>query len=484
MHLSIIVPARYIGNVMELVTTRRGSFKEMTYLDEDRVQLNFEMPLGEVIIDFYDQLKSRTQGYASLDYTFNSLLPADLVKLDVLVNGVSVDALSIITHRDEAYTRGRDLVNALRRLIPRPDVRCADSGVDWQPHRCSRNRKGHAQECPRQVLRRRHLAQAQAARKAKRGQGADEDGGKRRDPAGSLYGRAELERQRSEFEELATVRTPEQVIAGEELLRRIEGAPFTGPMLDVAPTRRTKVIGLNEGDVPAVMQLLERAFGPYEAVNARPDDDLRFELELSPLAQTENWRSAQRLHEIIAFLRSPEGCPWDRAQNWQSLAPKVVEEAYEVLDAIADGDAIGLAGELGDLLLIVALLTQIAEEQGSFTIEDVYETVNRKLIRRHPHVFGDEAADTPEAVLSTWHRVKREERGATSKSPNKYDRLPKSMPAISKAVVMREDAGDLATGIVLPDGATLLAMIEAAIFAGRDPEAELQAALEQKYATN
>jgi GTP-binding protein LepA len=119
MILTIIVPARYIGNVMELVTTRRGAFKEMTYLDEDRVQLNFEMPLGEVIIDFYDQLKSRTQGYASLDYTFKALQPADLVKLDVLVNGVPVDALSIITHRDEAYTRGRDLVTALRKLIPR-----------------------------------------------------------------------------------------------------------------------------------------------------------------------------------------------------------------------------------------------------------------------------------------------------------------------------------------------------------------------------
>jgi GTP-binding protein LepA len=119
MNLTVIVPARYIGNVMELVTSRRGTFKEMTYLDEDRVQLNFQMPLGEVIIDFYDKLKSRTQGYASLDYTFNALLPADLVKLDVLVNGVVVDALSIITHRDEAYSRGRELVNALRRLIPR-----------------------------------------------------------------------------------------------------------------------------------------------------------------------------------------------------------------------------------------------------------------------------------------------------------------------------------------------------------------------------
>jgi len=119
MNLTIIVPSRYIGNVMELVTTRRGTFQELTYLDEDRVQLNFKMPLAEVIVDFYDQLKSKTQGYASLDYTFDALRPADLVKLDVLVNGVAVDALSIITHRDDAYPRGRELVQALRRLIPR-----------------------------------------------------------------------------------------------------------------------------------------------------------------------------------------------------------------------------------------------------------------------------------------------------------------------------------------------------------------------------
>ncbi len=162
-----------------------------------------------------------------------------------------------------------------------------------------------------------------------------------------------------------------------------------------------------------------------------------------PYPRTENWRSAQRLHEIIAFLRSPQGCPWDRAQDWQSLAPKVTEEAFEVVDAIAEGDPAELAGELGDLLLIVALLTQIAEEQGAFTIEDVYETVNRKLIRRHPHVFGDDAADTPEAVLSTWQRIKHEERGTTTKPPSKYDRLPKSMPAMAKAVVMREDAGEI-----------------------------------------
>ncbi|MDQ3779751.1 MAG: translation elongation factor 4, partial [Chloroflexota bacterium] len=117
--ISIIVPSRYIGAIMELVTNRRGAYRDMHYLDEDRIQLRFDMPLAELIVDFYDHLKSRSQGYASLDYVFTRVRPADLVKLDVLVNGQPVDALSLITHRDEAYTRGRELVQTLRRLIPR-----------------------------------------------------------------------------------------------------------------------------------------------------------------------------------------------------------------------------------------------------------------------------------------------------------------------------------------------------------------------------
>jgi GTP-binding protein LepA len=117
--ISIIAPARYIGAVMELVTGRRGDYRELIYLDPERVQMKFEMPLAELIVDFYDQLKSRTQGYASLDYVFKDMRPSDLVKLDVLVNGQPVDALSLISHRDEAYARGRELVENLRGLIPR-----------------------------------------------------------------------------------------------------------------------------------------------------------------------------------------------------------------------------------------------------------------------------------------------------------------------------------------------------------------------------
>jgi GTP-binding protein LepA len=117
--ISIIAPARYIGAVMDLVTGRRGDYRELIYLDPDRVQMKFEMPLAELIVDFYDQLKSRTQGYASLDYVFRDMRASDLVKLDVLVNGQPVDALSLISHRDDAYSRGRELVENLRGLIPR-----------------------------------------------------------------------------------------------------------------------------------------------------------------------------------------------------------------------------------------------------------------------------------------------------------------------------------------------------------------------------
>src|SRR5258708_28176176 len=102
MDISIFTPSRYIGTIMDLVTTRRGTFKEMKYIEAERVLMTYQMPLAELIVDFYDHLKSRTQGYASLDYSFGGYHEADLVKLDLLVNGYPVDALSLILHRDKA----------------------------------------------------------------------------------------------------------------------------------------------------------------------------------------------------------------------------------------------------------------------------------------------------------------------------------------------------------------------------------------------
>ncbi len=119
MAITVIVPTKYIGTVMELVTGKRGTFQAMDHLDPQRVSLKYLIPLNEIVVDFYDQLKSRTQGYASLDYTLSGYQESDLVKLDILVNHQPVDALSLIVHKDSAYTQGRQLVERLRKLIPR-----------------------------------------------------------------------------------------------------------------------------------------------------------------------------------------------------------------------------------------------------------------------------------------------------------------------------------------------------------------------------
>jgi GTP-binding protein LepA len=117
--VSVVTPSQYIGTLMELSTGRRGIFQTMEYIDPERVLLTFELPLAEVIVDYYDQLKSRSQGYASLDYEEIGYREGDLVKLDILIAGEPVDALSLIAHRGRAIAAGRDLVERLRQLIPR-----------------------------------------------------------------------------------------------------------------------------------------------------------------------------------------------------------------------------------------------------------------------------------------------------------------------------------------------------------------------------
>jgi GTP-binding protein LepA len=116
---SVIVPKGFVGPVMELCTERRGRFDHMEYLSEERAVLIYELPLAEVVVDFYDQLKSRTRGYASFDYDIVGFREGDLVRLDVLIAGEPVDALSLILHRAGAYGRGRALVDKLREEIPR-----------------------------------------------------------------------------------------------------------------------------------------------------------------------------------------------------------------------------------------------------------------------------------------------------------------------------------------------------------------------------
>lgn len=143
-----------------------------------------------------------------------------------------------------------------------------------------------------------------------------------------------------------------------------------------------------------------------------------------------------KLVEIMAKLRSDEGCPWDREQTHASLRPYLIEEAYEALDAIDDADDAHLREELGDVLLQVVFHAQIAHETGRFNFDDVEATIVEKLIRRHPHVFGNEEATTSDQVLENWEKIKRSEQGETRHSV--LDGLPRQMPALLRAFRIQE----------------------------------------------
>jgi tetrapyrrole methylase family protein/MazG family protein len=146
--------------------------------------------------------------------------------------------------------------------------------------------------------------------------------------------------------------------------------------------------------------------------------------------------SFERFQEIIAHLRAPEGCPWDRKQTHESLRPYLIEEAYEVLEAIDAGDAKALYEELGDLLLQIVLHTQIAIEDGEFYMTDVLRHVNEKMIRRHPHVWGSVDVDNADQVVTNWEALKQQEKAQNGDAPKReslLDGIPKGLPALMQA---------------------------------------------------
>ena len=151
----------------------------------------------------------------------------------------------------------------------------------------------------------------------------------------------------------------------------------------------------------------------------------------------ENLNGVARLQVIVARLRAPNGCPWDIEQTHSSLRALLIEECHEVIDAIERSDDANLREELGDLLLHVVMHAQMGGERGAFTLEEIAATVCEKMIRRHPHVFGDKSAADSEAVLKQWEQIKREEKGA---SAGVLDGVATALPALLRGQTLQKKA--------------------------------------------
>ncbi len=141
----------------------------------------------------------------------------------------------------------------------------------------------------------------------------------------------------------------------------------------------------------------------------------------------------EKLTALMERLRAPEGCPWDREQTLATLVPFIIEEAYEVVSAIDTGESIAIKDELGDLLFQVVFASRIAEEAGDFSMKDVIDASVEKMVRRHPHVFGDGKADTSEEVLMHWAEIKKEEKRKAGISQGLLSGIPEVLPALLRA---------------------------------------------------
>ncbi|SEN83117.1 tetrapyrrole methylase family protein / MazG family protein [Mesobacillus persicus] len=180
------------------------------------------------------------------------------------------------------------------------------------------------------------------------------------------------------------------------------------------------------------------------------------------------YREFGTLRKIIADLRGPNGCPWDKKQTHQSLKKYLIEEAYELIEAINNEDIDHMIEELGDVLLQVMLHAQIGDDDGYFTIEDVIEGISEKMVRRHPHVFGNVEAENVEEVLKNWEEIKQEEKGVTQKSL--LDGVGKGLPNLLRATELQKEAAKV--GFDWPDIEPVLAKVQEEI-------SELQEAKQQ-----
>ncbi len=295
-----------------------------------------------------------------------------------------------------------------------------------------------------------------------------------------------------------------QLIDAADLSAAIAAEPFSGGLIDLSPAKPCLVMQVYSPAIASDVKLALGRLYPDEhpvslvtAAGVNGEESVHscplFEIDRFPVNHlTSLWvpalpeldvhRTAASLQRITAHLRSPDGCPWDRKQNHATLRGAVIEEAFEVVDAIDEEDFDHLAEELGDLLLQVYLQAQIAEEHGEFLLEDVFEHITTKLIRRHPHVFGEDVAKTPDAVVQTWERVKAEERRQKGEDASEIrhplDKLPRSMPAMHKVAraLAKQGPGNNALSYATRDVVAnqLFDAVAGAVRAGLDPEAELE----------
>ncbi|GAB3054602.1 bifunctional methyltransferase/pyrophosphohydrolase YabN [Virgibacillus ainsalahensis] len=192
--------------------------------------------------------------------------------------------------------------------------------------------------------------------------------------------------------------------------------------------------------------IIEAAGSSHEKVKTIPLEELDHSNEISnltsvyvpPAAPDLLNHTFPRLREVIATLRAPGGCPWDRAQTHESLREHAIEEVYELIDAIDNQDDENIIEELGDILLQVMLHSQIGEDDGYFMVDDVIGSITDKMIHRHPHVFGDITADSVDDVYKNWEALKKEEKGDERKSV--LDGVPKHLPALAKAFKLQKKA--------------------------------------------
>ena len=284
-----------------------------------------------------------------------------------------------------------------------------------------------------------------------------------------------------------------QLVDGLELAAALDREPFGGGSLPISPLRPAIVGQLyNAATASAVKLALDRLYPPDHPVTilraggvpgaqetltvplhaldrreAGAHDHLT-SLFVPALPPERAVRTPEGLQAIVARLRAPDGCPWDREQNHRSIRANFIEETYEAIDALDAGDMDAFREELGDVLLQVYLQAQMAEEGGDFVLEDVYEAIGAKLVRRHPHVFGATVVADSGEVLQNWEQIKEAERRAKGQRAAKaaggaLDGVPRSMPALARAALLTERAARLTPPPLRPTEADAFAALDAAL---------------------